>query len=252
MKTIGIIGTDAQAAALALKFAASGCRVLHHITPPAVHLLRLANLEAVATPSDIAMDCNIVILSIDDTPRVRHLLLGDADRAGLAAELAPGAIVIDMGMRPPRETQALLGILGLRGIGLVDAAWIGEPGALSATGNLTVLAGGFPDAVDLALPILERLGRVERCGPLGSAQTVAALMGYAELAHVTAQAEVRAIADALGLSRAFLSPAATEAPDSAKIDRLNRRSDVVHAIAAGNDKGATILAFQRPNTRSSR
>lgn len=251
MTSIGIIGTDAQAAALALKFAASGARVLHHITPPAPALSRHANLEGVATPTDIALECTIVILSIDDTQRVRQLLLGDADRAGLAAELSPGAIVIDMGMRPPRETQTLLGILGLRGIGLVDAAWIGEPDT-SPSGNLTVLAGGFPDALDLALPVLERLGRVERCGPLGSAQTAAALMGYAELAHVTAQAEALAIADALGLARALLSPAVAAAPESAKIDRLNRRSDVVHAIAADSDKGATILAFQRPNAQSKR
>lgn len=251
MKTIGIIATDAQGSALALKLAASGCRVLHHITPPAGGLSGRANLERVATPSDIALECNVVILSIDDTQRVRHLLLGDADRAGLAAELSPGAIVIDMGMRPPRETQALLGILGLRGIGLVDAAWIGEPDP-SPSSNLTVLAGGFPDALDRAVPVLERLGSVERCGPLGSAQTAAALMGYAELAHVTAQAEALAIADALGLSRALLSPAVAEAPESAKIDRLNRRSDVLHAIAAESDKGATILAFQRPNAQSRR
>lgn len=251
MTTIGIIGTGAEAATVAQRLAAGGRRILHHITPPLASLRGRGNLEAAATPSDIALECSVVFLSFDDTPRVRQLLLGDENRAGLAAELSPGAIVIDMGMRPPRETQALLGILGLRGIGLVDAAWIGKFDAPQC-GQLTVLAGGFPDAVDAAMPVLELLGRVERSGPLGSAQTAAALVGYAELAYVTAQAEALAIADALGLSRALLSPAVAEPPDIASLDRLNRRSDVVHAVAADSDECATILAFQRPNARSGR
>ena len=240
---IGVIGDDWQAALLAARLAATGRRTLYHTLKSAPLPSHTPGLEA-ATPADIAIECRALIIAIDDTSCVRRLLLGTPDRAGLMHDLQPSTIVIDASIRPVRETHALLGILGLRGIGLADAALIGPPEALAA-GTMTVFAGGYPDAADLAKPILAAFGRVERTGPLGSAQTAAALMGYVEAAHVTARSEALAVGKALGLSPETLARVLQDAPDNANIVRLNRRADLVRSLAEEKGLGAEIIDFQR-------
>ena len=241
---IGLIGDDRQTAVLATRLAMTGRRVLYHLLKSVPPPARTPNLEAAATPTDIAFECAAVILAVDDTARVRQLLLGTPDRAGLVAELRPGTIVIDTGVRLARETQAFLGILGTRGIGLVDAALIG-PSEACSSGTMTVFAGGFPDALEAAEPILSAFGRVERTGPLGSAQTAAALMGYVEAAHVTARSEALAVGQALGLSSATLTRVLQGIPDNQNIVQLNRSADLVRSLAEEKGLSADIIAFER-------
>lgn len=262
----GLITDDPGGVLLGLRLAAAGHRVLfYHLTtpslpslaqpdlaPPAPTLPGLAqsrlgaNIEAAATLADIAIECSVIVLAIDDTTRVRQILFGSPGRAGLIHDMAPGTLVIDTGVRLVRESQALLGILGTRGISLVDAALIGAPEAL-ARGTLTVFTGGFPDAVNEAEPLLSSFGRVERTGPLGSAQTAAALMGYVEAAHVSARSEALAVGSALGLSPEVLTRVLQDAPDTANVVRLTRRADIMRALAKEKGLTAEILAFERRN-----
>jgi 3-hydroxyisobutyrate dehydrogenase len=241
---IGIIADDQHGLVLGSRLAAVGCRVLFHNLSAPLQSALSPNLEIGVTPADIAIECAVIVLAIDDTSRIRHLLLGAPDRAGLMHDLAPGTLVIDTGVRLARETQAILGILGTRGVGLVDAALIGAPQAL-ASGTMTVFAGGYPDALEDAEPVLSHFGRVQRTGPLGSAQTAAALMGYVEAAHVTARSEALAVGRALGLSPETLARVLQDAPDDANIVRLNRRADLVRSIATEKGLGADIIAFER-------
>lgn len=240
--SIGLIGHDPQCALLAHRLAHAGRRVLHYMGPGTAHPLHGPNIESAATPTDIAFACEIVLLAIDETAAVRQLLMGGPDRAGLASELASGSVVIDLGVRPPRETQGLIGILGTRGIGLVDAALIGAHEAI-ASGTLTVLAGGFPDALDKAEPVLAEFGRVQRTGTLGSAQTAAALMGYVEAAHVAARSQALAMGSALGLAPDTLASVFQDSHDTANIVRLNRRADLVRVLAEERGLGGDVIDF---------
>lgn len=243
-RPIGLIASDSGASAIARRLAAIGYRVLHLMLPPASPLARGVNLEAAATVADIGIGCDTVLLAIDDMDTLRRALLGDADRQGFAADLAPGSLIIDFSTRPPRELQSILGLVGMRGVSVVDAALIGETAAIER-GAGSVLAGGFPEAVDEAMPILGELGAVERTGPLGSAQTAAALMGYVEAAHVSAQTEVINVGATLGLKPDALARLFAGAQGPENIVRLKARADLARSLMDGREHEGKVLAFAR-------
>lgn len=243
-RATGFICNDPSTFAIAERLAAAGRRVLHLMLPPAARLGSAPLLEAAATVSDIAIECDTILLAVEDTQLLSKVLLGDADRHGLAHDLRPGGLLIDLGMRPAREAQSLLGFVGMRGVGVVDAAIIGGRETV-LRGSAKVLAGGFPDAVDAAVPLLSELGSIERTGPLGSAQTAAALMGYVEVAHIAARSDAISVGTALGLKPQALSQLFEETPDADNIIRLQRRADFVRRLVEDRGMPGNVISFRR-------
>ena len=243
-RPLGLIASDPEALAVARRLAGVGEHVIFYMLGGAVRKNLAPNIEAASTPADVVLACEIVMLAIDDTRQMRQLVLGTPDRPGLLGDMQPGAIIIDLGIRTPRETQALLGISGTRGIAVVDVALVGGTAAIEH-GAATVLVGGFPDAVDGVEPLLAELGRVERTGPLGSAQTAAALMGYVEAAHFAARTDALTVGRALGLRGSALSHIFDGAPDDSNIVRLQHRAELVRRMAEERGLGSTIIDFNR-------
>jgi 3-hydroxyisobutyrate dehydrogenase len=253
-RPIGVICSNTSGLAVAERIAATGRRVLLHMTD-VTHLGRLPkNIEAAPTPTDIGFDCTVVFSFIDDSTAFRTLLLGTPDRMGLGAELNPGAVIVDFGARPPRETQALLAITGMRGVAIVDAA-LTSPASALTSGNARILAGGYPDALDEVEPVLALLGTVDRTGPLGSAHTAAALMGYMEAAHRVAHDEALAVGQALGLSAETLArvldsdrPGTSNTGDgltgdAANIVTLTHRTGLALKLATDRGVSADVIDF---------
>lgn len=243
-RPLGLIATDADSIAVAERLARTGTRVLHYFLAGSGKPEPSPYLEAASTPADIAIECEIVIVAIDDTRRLRELMIGTADRPGLAGMLRAGTVIIDMGIRPPREAQALLGLVGMRGVGVTDAALVGGRDAIRS-GAATVLVGGFPDAVDAVVPVLGELGRVERTGPLGSAQTAAALMGYVEAAHFEARADALHVGRTLGLNGATLTHVLAQEPEQSNIVRIQRRAELIRTLARDRGISGDIIDFRR-------
>ena len=67
LRPIGIVGTDGLARTVAERIAATGRRVLLHVSGTAQSGKLPKNIEAVATPTDIGFDCEIVLSFIDDS-----------------------------------------------------------------------------------------------------------------------------------------------------------------------------------------
>lgn len=243
---IGLIASDADALAAARRMAGVGEHVIFYMLDKSARKNLAPNLEAASTPADVALACEIMFLAIDDTRQMRQLMLGSPDRPGLLGEMLPGAVIIDLGIRTPRETQALLGVSGTRGIGVVDVALVGGTAAIE-NGAATVLVGGFPDAVDRVEPILSELGRVERTGPLGSAQTAAALMGYVEAAHFAARSDALSVGRALGLRGSALSHIFDGTPDDSNVVRFQRRAELVRRMAEERGLGSNVIDLNRLN-----
>lgn len=241
---IGILTSDATGHALAARLATPSQRVLLYKTksepartpPYAKH----AFIDLVSTPADIAIECEIILTTLEDTAQLREILLGSGTRGPLGPDLKSGATLVDFGVRPPRECQSLLGILGARGVSLVDAAIVGTAQALQS-GTATVLTGGFPDAVDAVLPVLSRIGRVERTGPLGSAHTAAALMGYMEAAHTIARDEAYGIGRALGLNAETLERLIEPETTASNIVAFTRRASLASELAAERGLSAEVI-----------
>lgn len=241
-RPVGVIGTGEFADDAANRLATAGQRVLRYTLaerPKALPRL----IEAAPTMTDIGFDCGIVLSFVDDSVAFRDVLIGTPEKTGLGAELNPGAIVVDFGVRPPRETQALLGAIGMRGIAILDAAIIGS----GIAGEIaTVMVGGYIDSVEKSESTLALIGRVERTGPLGSAHTAAALMGYMEAAHSVARTEAAAVGKALGLSNATLARVIDKrqehhAPNN--IIRLEKRTGLAARLAADHGLSAEVIDF---------
>jgi 3-hydroxyisobutyrate dehydrogenase len=235
---IGVIGNDEYGPAIAGRLSACGCRTLYSALPGSPAIARGQRLELSPTPTDLAFECPVALAAIEDTETFRALLLGDADRMGLGAELQPGSVLIDLGARTPRELQALLGLLGTHGVAIVDAALIGGPEA-AAEGRAKILLGGYPDAVEIAAAALSLLGHVERTGPLGSAHAAAALMGYIETAHAVAREEAVALGNACGLAPETLKRVLSDEQLARGLNvvQLARRAELARRIA--RDRGIT-------------
>ncbi len=244
-RPIGIVAADSTVRRIAERFASASQRVLLYQIDGGHRGKLPKNMEAAATPTDIGFDCDIVLSFIDDTISFRDFLIGTPERTGLGAEMNPGAILVDFGVRPPRETQALLGVTGTRGVAILDAAFVGAS-AERDTDPLTMLLGGFPDSVDRVVPVLSTIGRVDCTGPLGSAHTTAALMGYMEAAHHIAHDEALAVGRALGISsealQRNLDGKGTDTT-SANIINMAARTRLVLKLAQDRGLAADVIDF---------
>lgn len=243
-RPFGFITDQHGAVAIARRMTLSGHQIVAHLTGAARNADGIARGDLASVAADVSIACDVIAIAIDDTLAMRHVLFGSEDRPGIALDLRPGAVLIDFGIRTPRESQGILGVLGMRGVGVVDAAIIGGPEAI-ARGAATVLAGGFPDALEGALPLLSELGTIERTGPLGSAQTAAALMGYVEAAQLTARSEALSFGRSLGLRAEALAHILEAAPADEKIKRLTRSAEIVRGLAQEQGCSGDIIDLTR-------
>lgn len=241
---IGIIGEDAEAEAVAIALARAGHRVLYFPVNPSAAAPPEPRIERAPTLTDVAYEAEFVLAAVADTVRLRSLLIGTADKPGLGAEMKAGAVLADLGARTPRELQALLGLLGRRGVALVDAAILGEAAEIAEARSI-VLLGGFPDAVAAIEPAMRALGKTEMTGPLGSAHATAALMGYLEAAHSIAREQALALGRTCGiepdLMTRFLGERA-EVREAIGV-HLSKRAGLAHRIAEDREISAEIIDF---------
>ncbi|WP_315811219.1 NAD(P)-dependent oxidoreductase [Bradyrhizobium sp. SZCCHNR2028] len=116
-----------------------------------------------------AADADVIITML---PTSKHV----ADAVGtLRAGLRQGHVVIDMSSGAPAATQAIAADLAPLGVIMLDAPVSGGvPRAV--TGELAIMAGGEPAALDCVEPLLRAMGTtIHRIGGLGSGQAMKAL-----------------------------------------------------------------------------
>ena len=102
---VGVIGNDDYGPAIAARLAACGYRVLYGGLPGSPAVTRGQRLEPASTPTDVAFECSLVLVAVDDTEAMRNLLVGTPDRMGMGAEMEPGSVIVDIGAR-----QATVGL----------------------------------------------------------------------------------------------------------------------------------------------
>ena len=171
---------------------------------------RVAGLDGpgliATTDREAAAGADVLILCLPDGDVVEAVLLGPD---GLAARLAPGALVIDLSTIAHATAVSLGRALADRGLRFLDAPVSGAPaGAEAAT--LTVMCGGTPEDFAAAEPLLARIGtQVLHMGPLGSGQLTKTVNNVIYDINIAALAEVLPMAVAMGLDPARLATVVT-------------------------------------------
>lgn len=146
----------------------------------------------------VAAAAPIVVTMLPDSAIVRRAVLGDGGNGGLVEGLAPGSLVVDMSSSYPLDTRTLGEALAARGFGLVDAPVSGGVGK-AVTGTLAILAGGEDALIERGRRVLEAMGKILKCGPLGAGHAMKALNNYVSAAGLVATAEALVVSERFGL-----------------------------------------------------
>ena len=124
---------------------------------------------AVAAPwaRDCARGADLFITSLPGPPQVEAVMAGDT---GALSAMNPGSVWVDLTTNS-RELVLDLASAAPDGVAVVDSPVTGAVDG-ARQGELTLFVGGDPTDVAAARPVLEHLGTVIECGPLGSGNVV--------------------------------------------------------------------------------
>ncbi len=202
---IGFIGLGSMGLPMACRLVRAGHAVLAcDLDPGRISLLIEGAgpgvpLHTTPIAAEVGQRCDIIVLMLPSSTEVCGVV-----RADLMEVLPEGALIIDMSSSIPEQTRRLAEELAASGRRLVDAPVSGGV-AGARDGTLSILIGGEPDDVVLALPILRLLGtRLFRTGPVGSGHAMKALNNFVYAAGLLAACEALRLAEASGLDEEIL------------------------------------------------
>ena len=190
---IGFIGLGVMGRPMAGHLIAAGHEVALHRVKEASRALVEAGGRGAGSAREAADGAEAVVLMLPDTPDVETVLFGED---GVAAGLAPGALVVDMSSISPVATKGFAARIEEAGALWLDAPVSGgEAGAKNAA--LTIMCGGSEAAFDAARPLLELMGkRITHVGGPGDGQTAKVCN------QIIVGLTIEAVAEALTLARA--------------------------------------------------
>lgn len=163
--------------------------------------------RAAASLVDAAHGMDAVITMLPNDGVVRSVVLGDGSENCVAAGLAKGAVVIDMGTSNPTATRSLAEALAPRGIGVVDAPVMGGV-VFAKDATLDIMVGGEPELVERVQPVLAAIGRnLIPCGGTGTAHAMKALANYINACALINAVEAMTIGKRFGLDAKMMAEA---------------------------------------------
>lgn len=193
--TVSFAGLGRMGRPIALNLAKRGSVLVAARNPAALADLDGTGLSGTEDFRRLA-DGEIVFLCLSDGRAVAELLFGEV---GLAALLAPGQIVVDLGTSDYAGTLETSRRLAAAGVGFLDAPVSGME-ARAIAGTLTVMCGGERVTFDAVKPWLDWIGdKVLHVGPTGSGQLVKLVNQLLFDINAAALAEVLPMAAKLGL-----------------------------------------------------
>ena len=150
-----------------------------------------------ASAAEAAKGAEILLTMLPNGAIVREVALG----AGLQA----GQMLLDMSTSAPMGTRRLGEDLARLGVAMVDAPVSGGV-AKAKNATLAIIAGGLPEHLERARPVLGKLGAtIIPTGPLGSGHAMKALNNYLSAVGLAAAAEALLVARAFGLDPAVMT-----------------------------------------------
>lgn len=165
---LGAMGTPMASCLVKAGFTVSGFDL---DTQRMQQFINLHGGQEVSSLRESCLSADAVVLILPNSAVVKELLLGIE---GLARDLRPGCMVIDMTSGVPEVSIELHQQLARQQIIFFDAPVSGAvPRAIS--GELTIMAGGDAQTIDKALPVLNAMGQVTRTGAIGSGDAMKAL-----------------------------------------------------------------------------
>jgi 2-hydroxy-3-oxopropionate reductase len=238
---VGVIGLGVMSHAVAERLVYQGVSVVATARDTAdrqsPEISTRPNPAEVATELAAAGERLTVLICVSPGERVTDVVFGPE---GLLAGLPDDArmLVIDLSAGAPTVAAEMAAALGARGHQFVDAPAAGGPAGAS-TGTLSMMAGGTAEDIDAAMPWLNLLGGVSRCGPAGAGRVVSVCHQVLVASGIMAVAEVLTLAESSGVdpevARSALIQGYQSAPtaqESQGLESLARDVGIAQRLAA--------------------
>ncbi len=200
---IAFIGLGNMGGPMAANLAKAGHAVkAFDLSAQACQAAREQGVEVAASVAEAVAGAGTVISMLPASRHVESLYLGDA---GVLAQLATGALVIDCSTIAPASAQKVAQAAVERGIRTIDAPVSGGT-AGAAAGTLTFIVGGPAESLELARPALQAMGRnIFHMGDAGAGQVAKLCNNMALAVIMGVTAEAIALGAAHGLDPKVLS-----------------------------------------------
>ena len=149
---------------------------------------------AAASANDCGRSADLFLTSLPGPPQVEAVMAGPG---GALSAMRPGSVWVDLTTNS-LELVRELAAAAPDGVAVVDAPVTGAVDG-ARRGELTLFVGGDPADVAVARPVLEHLGTVIDCGPLGSGNVVKLVTNQLWFAAAAALGEGFAVGVANGV-----------------------------------------------------
>jgi 3-hydroxyisobutyrate dehydrogenase len=166
---LGYIGLGLMGRPMSLRLLAAGYALtVWNRSRDKLAPLTARGARAADSPAAAARAADIIMMCVTDQRAAEEVLFG-AD--GVAAGGAPGKLVVDFSSIAPDSARAFAARLERQcGMGLVDAPVSGGT-AGAEQGTLAIMAGGRPEHIERARPVIAHLAqRFTRMGDAGAGQ----------------------------------------------------------------------------------
>jgi 3-hydroxyisobutyrate dehydrogenase len=234
--TVAVLGLGAMGLPMATRLA--GKLTVHgfDIAEDRLELAADAGVARFDSARAAAKGADAVLLAVRNGEQLNDVLFG---ANGVAEVLAPASVVILTSTVGTEAIPATVERLAAHGVALVDAPLSGGP-VRAGQGDLLIVVGAEPGALERARPVLELLASTltvvgDKPGDGQALKTVNQLLCGI---HIAAAAEALALADALGLDPAK-TLAALEAGAAGSFMLSNRGPRILEAYT---QDGAEVLS----------
>lgn len=197
VSTVAVLGLGAMGLPMATRLAGQLTVRGFDINEGRRRLGNNAGIETFDSAREAAAGASVVLVAVRNGDQLNKVLFGPN---GVAEILTPDSVVILTSTVGTDSVPAAVDGLAKYGIALVDAPLSGGP-LRAGAGDLLIVVGAEPKALQRARPVLELLGSTitvvgDRPGDGQALKTVNQLLCGV---HIAAAAEALALADALGL-----------------------------------------------------
>jgi 3-hydroxyisobutyrate dehydrogenase len=172
---IGFIGLGNMGAALAMRFIKPKTRGLPLMVydPDRGKTTSFTEKGAIAAESavELVKTCDIIFACVPNSTVTEAVLFGEA---GIACDLEPGQIFVDMTSGDPAISRDQAARLARAGVMFVDAPVSGGPRG-AHEGTIAVMVGGEAALYSQLLPVLKRIScNIFHAGPVGAGHALKA------------------------------------------------------------------------------
>jgi 3-hydroxyisobutyrate dehydrogenase-like beta-hydroxyacid dehydrogenase len=156
---------------------------------------RATGAEVAGTPSEAVAAADIALTSLADDAAV------EAVYADAVEGFHPGQVVLEMSTIAPQTVRTIAPSVQGRGAAMLDAPVSGSVPVVER-GELTIMVGGDPDALEHARPVLEALSsRIIHVGELGTGATMKLAVNALVHGLAVALSESLVLAERAGVER---------------------------------------------------